>query len=147
MAMDSSLLVAIFFTHKVLNMFTLDQINDLHSRLGKQTALPEYLKALRAIGVTKYDSFVADGHSEYYGTDSQKLITPPVHEVLAIANTGSQEGMKKHLSLHEQGKTSYIEMSQGLAESGIEKWSFDTIKMTIAYKDKQGVDMLVEALK
>ena len=39
-------------------MFTLDQINDIHERLGKQATLPQYLQALKSIGVDKYDSFI-----------------------------------------------------------------------------------------
>jgi uncharacterized protein YbcV (DUF1398 family) len=46
--------------------------------------------------------------------------------------------------LHNQGKTDYLEMSQGLADSGIEKWSFDTTKMTIAYYDNEGREILIE---
>ena len=127
-------------------MFTLDQINDIHERLGKQATLPEYLKALKAIGVDRYDSFITDGHSEYFGKDNQKVVSPQVHKGLTIANTSNREGLLKHLSLHNEGKTDYLEMSLGLADSGTEKWSFDTNKMTITYYDKEGREMLVEAI-
>ncbi len=50
----------------------------------------------------------------------------------------------EHLTLHEGSQTSYIEMSQGLAESGVEKWTFDTINMTMTYYDKSGNKLLVE---
>ena len=128
-------------------MFTLDQINDIHERLGKQTTLPEYLKALNVIGVDRYDSFITDGHSEYFGKDNQKVVSPPVHKRLTIANTSNREGLLKHLSLHNEGKTDYLEMSRGLAESGTEKWSFDTNKMTITYFNKEGREMLVETIE
>jgi uncharacterized protein YbcV (DUF1398 family) len=49
--------------------------------------------------------------------------------------------------LHNKGETDYLEMSQGLADSGTEKWSIDTSKMTITYYDKEGSEMLVEALE
>jgi uncharacterized protein YbcV (DUF1398 family) len=128
-------------------MFTLDQINDIHNRLGKQTALPLYLMALNAIGVDKYDSFITDGHSEYYGKDDHKVVSPAVHENLSIANTSNRGEFLKHLRLHEQGKTNYFEMSQGLADSGTEKWTFDTTKMTITYYDIEGHELLVEDIK
>ena len=38
-------------------------------------------------------------------------------------------------------------MSKGLAESGVEKWSFDTSALTIAYYDKAGNELLVEAVR
>ena len=128
-------------------MFTLDQINDIHQRLGKQATLPEYLQALKVIGVDKYDSFISDGHSEYFGKDDQKVVSPPVHIKFTIADTSNREAMLMHLNLHNEGKTNYLEMSQGLADNGVEKWSFDTTKMTITYYDKGGGEMLVEAIE
>jgi len=53
----------------------------------------------------------------------------------------------EHLDLHNQQKTSYLEMSKGLADSGVEKWTFDTNNMTITYCDKAGNEMLAEAIK
>lgn len=118
-------------------MFTLDQINGIHERLGKQAALSEYLQARKAIGVNKCDSFITDGHSEYFGKANEKVVSSPVHKGLTIAGTSNKESLLKHLSLHNQGKTDYLEMSMGLAGSGIEKWSFDTGKMTITYFDRE----------
>lgn len=127
-------------------MFTLDQINEIHKRFGKQATLPEYLRALKAIGIDKCDSFIADGHSEYFGINNQRTVSPPVHEKLSIASTSNREDLLTHLSLHNQGKTGYLEMVRGLADSGIEKWSFDTGEMTITYYDREGRGMLVEAI-
>jgi uncharacterized protein YbcV (DUF1398 family) len=128
-------------------MFTLDQINDIHNHLGHAETLPQYLEALKNIGVDYYDSFITDGHSEYFGKGSHKVISAPVHEKLFIAKTSNRESFLTHLDLHKQGKTNYLEMSKGLADSGIEKWTFDTNKMTIAYYDKGGNEILVEVIK
>jgi len=49
--------------------------------------------------------------------------------------------------LHEQGKTSYVDMSEGLARSGIEKWTMDTGKLTVTYYDKAGNEMLAERVE
>ncbi|HEY1054084.1 MAG TPA: DUF1398 family protein [Emticicia sp.] len=127
-------------------MFTLTQIDEIHTNSGKRASLPEYLQALNAIGVVKYDSFLTDGHSEYYGADNQKLVSPAVHEPLTIADISNLEGLMIHLNLHEQGKTDYLQMSQGLADNGVEKWTFDTGEMTIAYYDKAGNALLVEEI-
>lgn len=128
-------------------MFTLEQINAVHERLGEQANLPQYLQALKAIGVYKYDSFIMDGHSEYYGNHGQKLVSPPVHEHIAIAQTTNRESFLNQLNLHSEGITNYLELSKGLANSGIEKWTFDTHKMTLAYYDIDGREMLVEEIK
>ena len=128
-------------------MFTLEQINDIHDRLGNAETLPQYLEALKNIGVDYYDSFITDGHSEYFGKGGHKVVSPPVHGKLSISQTSNRERFLNHLNLHNRGKTRYWEMSKGLADSGIEKWTFDTNKMTIAYYDKDGKEMLVEAIK
>ena len=128
-------------------MFTLEQINAIHERLGNAKTLPQYLEALKNIGVDKYDSFITDGHSEYFDKGGHKVVSPPVHDKLTIAETSHRESFLKHLHLHNEGKTNYLEMSKGLAESGVEKWTFDTNKMTITYYDKDGNEILVEAIK
>jgi uncharacterized protein YbcV (DUF1398 family) len=128
-------------------MFTLEQINDIHDRLGNAQTLSQYLEALRNIGVDKYDSFITDGHSEYFGKGDHKVVSPPVHEKLAIAETSNRKSFLNHLDLHNQRKTNYLEMSKGLADNGIEKWTFDTNKMTITYYDNGGNEMLVETIK
>jgi uncharacterized protein YbcV (DUF1398 family) len=131
----------------IANMFTLEQIHEIHARLGEAETLVQYLQALKAIGIEKYVSFIADGHSEYFGANHQVVISPPVHEMLTVARTSNREKLIEHLDLHRQQKTSYLEMSKGLAESGVEKWTFDTTRLTITYCDKAGNEMLSEAIK
>jgi len=127
-------------------MFTIEQINELHNRLGSANTLLEYVRALRAVGVERYDSYVTDGHSEYFGKDGHMVPSPPAHETLLVAETSNRESFLRHLKLHEQGETTYIEMSQGLAESGIEKWSVDANRETMTFLDKEGHEMLVERI-
>jgi uncharacterized protein YbcV (DUF1398 family) len=127
-------------------VFTLWQIDDIHDRFGRQDTIVQYLRALNAIGVQRSDSFIADGHSEYFGKGGETVVTPPAHEVLAIAGTSNRDGLVQSLARHTQGKTSYLEMSQGLAQSGVEKWTFDTSALTIAYYDKAGNELLTEAV-
>ena len=128
-------------------MFTLEQINRTHDRLGDAATLPEYVRTLNSIGVEMYTSYVSDGHSEYVGRDGYTIESPGVHEKLTIANTSNREQFLKHLNLHSEQKTTYIEMSKGLAESGIEKWTVDTNNMTMAFYDKAGSELLIEAIR
>ena len=127
-------------------MFTLEQINEIHDQFGRADALPQYLHALKVIGVCKYDSFIFDGHSEYLGEDGISVISPPVHSILAVAETSDQHKFLEHLNLHKQQKTSYLEMSKGLADSGVKKWTFDVNDMTLTYYDEVGNEMLVEVI-
>lgn len=128
-------------------MFTLDQIGAIHEQWGKANTLPQYLHALHDIGINTYDSFIADGHSEYIGDDRKSVISQPIYSKIVVADVANREEMLKHLELHKQQKTSYFEMTKGLAESGVMKWTFDTTKLTITYLDKAGNVLLTEAIK
>jgi uncharacterized protein YbcV (DUF1398 family) len=127
-------------------MFTIEQINDLHDRLGSAKTLAEYVRALKAIGVERYDSYLADGHSEYFGQSGDRVASPPVHEVFPVAESGQREMFLEHLGRHERRETSYLEMSRGLAQSGIEKWTVNTGRMTMTFYDKAGTEMLMEQI-
>jgi uncharacterized protein YbcV (DUF1398 family) len=127
-------------------MFTIEQINDLHTRLGSARTFPEYMRALKALGVQRYDSYLADGHSEYFGHGCHRIVSPPVHEVFPVAETGEREAFLQHLRWHERRQTSYLEMSRGLAQSGITKWTVDTDRMTMTFYDKTDREMLVEQI-
>jgi uncharacterized protein YbcV (DUF1398 family) len=128
------------------DMLTIEDINDLHARLGSARTLPEYVRALKVLGVERYDSYLAGGHSEYFGQGGHRIVSPPVHEVLPVAETGQRETFLQHLRRHEQRQTTYSEMSRDLAQSGIGKWTVDTIRMTMTFYDKAGREMLVEPI-
>jgi uncharacterized protein YbcV (DUF1398 family) len=127
-------------------VFTIEQINDLYARLGSARTLPEYVRALKALGVERYDSYLADGHSEYFGQGGHSVVSPPVHEVLPVAETGHREAFLQHLHRHEQRQTTYLDMSRCLAQSGIEKWTVDAASMTMTFYDKAGGEMRVEQI-
>ena len=127
-------------------MFTLEQLNEIHDRLGNIEDFAQYVLMLKAIGVDKYDSYLADGHTEFSGKDGHRVVSPPVHETLSINDVSDGEKAQEHLDLHNQGKTGYLEMSRGLADSGVEKWTVDTNAMTFACYDKQGRVLLMEGI-
>jgi Protein of unknown function (DUF1398) len=78
-------------------MFSIEQINDLHARLGSAKTLPEYVLALKALGIERYDSYLADGHSEYFGEGGHSVFSPPAHEALPVAEEGQRETFLQHL--------------------------------------------------
>jgi uncharacterized protein YbcV (DUF1398 family) len=88
-------------------VFTIEDINDLHAQLGSARTFPEYVRALRAIGVERYDSYLADGHSEYFGQGGHRVDSPSVHEVLPIAKIGQRETFLDHLRSRERRQTTY----------------------------------------
>ncbi len=122
----------------------MDQIDDLHARFGRADSLAEYFRGLARIGIVRFDSFLTDGHSEFIGGDGQRVVSPPHHDVLAIEELSDRAAFLEHLQRHLDGETSYVEMSKGLAASGIEKWVADTTALTMTYFDRDGVELLVE---
>ena len=129
-----------------LRMFTLEQINNAHDRLGNAATLAAYLRELNSIGVESFTSYVCDGHSEFFGSGGYSLESPANHERVTVADASNRERFIEHLQLHSQQKTSYMEMSKGLADSGIEKWTMDTTALTVTYYDKAGNEMLLEKI-
>ncbi|HEY1651210.1 MAG TPA: DUF1398 family protein [Acidimicrobiales bacterium] len=125
-------------------MFTVEQIEELHGRLGNAETLSDYVRSLALLGVERYDSFVSDGHSEYLGQNAHRVTTDAVHEQLPIAENSDRDQFLDHLRRHERGETSYLEMSIGLADSGIEKWTVDTHAMTMTFYDRSDSVLLVE---
>jgi uncharacterized protein YbcV (DUF1398 family) len=125
-------------------MFTLEQINELHDRYGSASTFHKYAEGLAELGVIHADTFVSDGHSEYFGAKGHTVTSPAVHDLFLIADSSSKAAFEKHLRAHEQGKTSYLEMSRGLADSGVEKWVLDTKKMTLSFVGTAGEVLLSE---
>jgi uncharacterized protein YbcV (DUF1398 family) len=125
-------------------VFTLAQIDDLHTRLGRAETLADYVRGLAALGVVRFESFLVDGHSEYVGADGQRVVSPPHHEVLAVAEVSDRAAFSEHLRRHRDKETSYVEMSRGLAASGVEKWVVDTAALTMTYCDRAGDVLLVD---
>jgi uncharacterized protein YbcV (DUF1398 family) len=125
-------------------MFSLEQIAEIHDRLGDKEKLGDYLRALREIGIESHDSYLTDGHSEYYGTDGQRLSGPPFHEVFTVAETCDKEWFLRYMQRLEDG---YVEMSRALAGHGVEKWTFDMAELTITYFDRAGNVLLTETVE
>src|SRR4051794_34269326 len=98
------------------------QIDDLHARFGRAETLADYMHGLASLGVVRFESFVVDGHSEFFSADGRRVVSPPHRELLTVAEVSDQTSFLDHLRLHRDKKPSYVEMSAGLAASGVEKW-------------------------
>jgi uncharacterized protein YbcV (DUF1398 family) len=127
-------------------VFTIEQIEELHGRLGNAETLSDYVRSLAALGIARYDSFVSDGHSEYLGRDAHRVTSQAVHDELTVAESSDSDAFVDHLRRHEHGETSYLEMSKGLADSGIERWTVNTDAMTMTFYDRSGRALRVEQI-
>jgi uncharacterized protein YbcV (DUF1398 family) len=80
------------------------------------------------------------------GRGAHRVISGAVHDELAVADGSDHDAFLDHLRRHERDETSYLEMSKGLADSGIERWSVDTHAMTMTFYDQSGHALLVEQI-
>lgn len=125
-------------------MFTTDQIKTAHSKVKSGADFAAYIKEIKALGVTGYETFVADGHTDFFGSNAYKTSTTARYDALNIADTAQPEQFKQDLIAHQQGKTDYPNFCNDCAKSGIEKWAVVMDKMTCTYYDKAGAEVLVE---
>lgn len=127
-------------------MFTVEQIKVAHSKVKSGADFPSYIQEIKSIGVTHYEAYVTDGHTDYHGGSNHTATVPAMYEPLAIADILQTEKFKTELLAHQQGKTNYLTFIKMCAETGIEKWAICMDKMTCTYYDKAGNEVLVEAI-
>jgi uncharacterized protein YbcV (DUF1398 family) len=127
-------------------MFTVEQIKSAHSKVRSGADFPAYIKEIKALGVTRYEAYVTDGHIDYHGANDYTAKVPAKYDPLLIAEKSDVEQFKKDLLAHQQGKTDFLTFIKMCATFGIEKWAICMDKMTCKYYDKAGNEILVEVI-
>ncbi|NBB19600.1 DUF1398 domain-containing protein [Runella sp. CRIBMP] len=127
-------------------MFTIDQIKAAHSKVKSGADFPNYIQELVQLGVTSYETYVSDGHTDYFGKDAYHTSTTPAYDTLFIAEISNAEQFKIDLNAHQQGQTDYPTFCKDCAKSGIEKWTVAMDKMTCTYYDKAENKLLTEII-
>ena len=127
-------------------MFTVEQIKQAHSKVKSGADFPAYIGDLRQLGVTFYSTYVADGHTDYFGEENCKTSSPAKYALIAIKEDCKAEPFKLDLLAHQQGKTDYPTFCRDCARAGIEKWHVCLSEMTCTYFDRKGNKILVEQI-
>jgi uncharacterized protein YbcV (DUF1398 family) len=127
-------------------MFTLHQIREAHAKVSSGAAFPAFIQELIGMGVRGYSTYVSDGHTSYHGKEGFSLESEAKYAPQEIAETGNAELFRNSLKQHQEGHSNYPTFCRHCAEAGVEKWAVDTEKMTCAYYDREGREMLVEAI-
>jgi|SRR6218665_2289878 len=126
--------------------FTIDQIKAAHSKVKSGADFPSYIQDLIQLGVSKYETFVHDGHAKYFGNDGFSTQSEAKYTELHVAENSVKEQFITDLKLHQQGGTDYLTFCNDCAKSGVEKWIVDTTEMTCIYYDKSGNELLMEQI-
>ena len=127
-------------------MFTIQQIKEAHAKVKSGADFPKYIQEIIALGVTSFETFVFDNHTDYYGKDNYFTSSQGFSGTLPIANRSDVEQFKLDLKSHQQGHTDYMTFLKDCAKSGIEKWIVVMDKMTCSYYDINGNELLVEKI-
>lgn len=127
-------------------MFTTDQLKVAHGKVKSGADFPAYISEIKQLGVTHYETYVADGHIDYHGPDNHTVTVPAKYESLAVADTSEAVQFKAALVSHQQGNTDFLTFIHDCATCGISKWEISMDKMTCTYYNKSGEVVLVEGI-
>ncbi|MGC4041079.1 MAG: DUF1398 domain-containing protein [Flavobacterium sp.] len=127
-------------------MFTAEKIKEAHSKVKSGADFPAYIQEIKKMGVTHYECYVADGHTDYHGANGYTATVAAKYEPLAIAATLNTDEFKAELKAHQQGKTDFLTFITMCAGTGIEKWAISIKEMTCTYYGKTGEEVLTEQI-
>lgn len=127
-------------------MFTLEQIKAAHAKVKSGADFPNYVQDLIQLGVIYYETYVIDGHTEYYGIAGYKVTSGPVYDNLIIVAESDRISFQNDLKAHQRGLTNYMAFCNDCARSGIAKWTMDMKQKTCIYYDLSGNEMLMEKI-
>jgi uncharacterized protein YbcV (DUF1398 family) len=77
-------------------MFTIEKIKAAHSKVKSGADFPKYIQEVKALGVTYYEAYVADGHVIYYGTNDHTVKAPVIYQPLDIADNCNDDTQFKN---------------------------------------------------
>ena len=126
------------------NMFTLTQIQQAHAKVKSGADFPKYIQDIKQLGVTAFETWVFDSHTNYFGENVFQIQSKPIYDALTISEISNKEKFINYLKTHQQGNTDYDTFCCHCAETGIEKWYVSLEAMTCTYYDKSNNVILVE---
>lgn len=127
-------------------MFTLDQIKAAHSKVKTGADFPAYIRDIRKLGVTYYETFLEDGHTIFHGKDGFELISTPKYSTLEVSTVVNAAQLRVDIRHHQGGGSDFFQITRQVAGSGIEKWAVCMHAMTCTYFDKMGNKVMVEEI-
>lgn len=68
-------------------MFTLKQIDDAHAKVASGADFPRYIQDIKTLGVLRFQTFVTDGHTVYFGDDNYRLQSEVMYNELKISTS------------------------------------------------------------
>ncbi len=125
-------------------MFTIEQIQTIHSKVKSGADFPRYIQELIQLGIRNYTIYVDNGRTVYSGKNNFTISSEAQYPLLEVGLEGDKQKLEHILKIHQQGLTDYPTFCRQAAEAGVEKWTVDMEQMTCAYYDKQGNMLVIE---
>lgn len=125
-------------------MFTIEQIEQAHSKVKSGADFPKYIQEIKGMGVQSFETWVNDSHTDYYGGNGYHIKSKPQYDDLTIAIKSDKDIFSHYLKIHQKGETDYFTFCKHCAKSGIEKWIVNLDKMTCTYYDTSENELLIE---
>jgi|SRR5690554_2462144 len=125
-------------------MFTIAAIELALNKIKSGADFPKYIKEIKEMGVTAFETWVTDSHTVYFGKNGFQTKSEPKYDALAIADKSDKIKFGQYLKIHQKGDADYITFCKDCAETGIEKWVMDLDKMICTYYDKAKNEVLIE---
>jgi uncharacterized protein YbcV (DUF1398 family) len=127
-------------------MFTLEQIKNAHSKVKSGADFPAYAQEIKKLGLLRYEHFVADGHTQYFGADTFTLKAPTKWETKDISISALPQDFERALKHHQGGGSDYLTFCEQAAQMGVYKWVVDLVAMACIYYDTEGNVILKEEI-
>lgn len=109
-------------------MFTVEQIEFAHNKVKSGADFPKYIREIKELGVMKFETWVIDSHTKYFGKDNFQAVSKSKYEDLSVSDNANKNKFEQDLKSHQQGGTDYLTFCKDCAEAGIEKWIVDLEK-------------------
>jgi hypothetical protein len=87
----------IAFRIQINQMYTLHQIKIAHSKVKSGADFPSYIREIKMLGVRSYETFVKDGHTNYYCVNGSQASTSANYDDRMIAEEADSEQFKMEL--------------------------------------------------
>lgn len=127
-------------------MFTVKEIQEAHAKVKSGADFPKYIQEIKKMGVTGFETWVKDSHTNYLGNNDFSVQSNPKYDDLTISDDLNKEEFARLLKIHQQGETDYFTFCNHCAETGVEKWIVDLDALTCTYYDKKGDLVLTEQI-
>ena len=99
-------------------MFTVAQIKEAHAKVKSGADFPNYIQDIKKLGVTAFETWVFDSHTEYFGKDEFQTNSEPMYAKIDVAEKSDKEKFSNYLKIHQKGETDYTTFCRDCAATG-----------------------------